>query len=49
MCRKNHMWALAVISFGLGLLIGLWIESGFVQGCIGVAFVGFGIFIFQKK
>lgn len=49
MCRKNHMWALAAIAFGIGLLIGLWIESGFVQGCMGMGFIGFGFFLFQRK
>ena len=36
MCRRNQMWGCCLIAFGLGLLIGLCLESSFICGCIGI-------------
>lgn len=49
MCRRNHMYGFGLIAFGLGLLIGLCLESGFLCSCLGVGFVIAGIFCIQKK
>ena len=42
MCRKNQLWGCALAAFGLGLLIGLWLDGGFLCHCfsIGVIIVG---------
>ena len=49
MCRRNQLLAFALVAFGMGLLVGLWLSSGFVCGCLGVGSVTFGLFILQKK
>jgi len=45
MCRRNHLWGCALIAFGLGLLIGTWLDGGFLTNCFGFALivVGFGM------
>lgn len=49
MCRKNHLWGLAVLTFGLGLLIGCWLESELAQICFGLALMACGFLLIQKK
>ena len=49
MCRKNHLWGLAVLTFGLGLLIGCWLESELSQICFGLALMASGFFLLQKQ
>ena len=49
MCRQNELWAWAAIAFGMGVLLGVWIESGFVRCCIGCVAVALGIMVMQKK
>lgn len=49
MCRQNELWAWAAIAFGLGVLLSVWIESGFIRCCIGFAAVALGIMVMQKK
>lgn len=45
MCRQNQLWGLLTIAFGLGILVGLWLESGFFPYCIalGLLFLGYNI------
>lgn len=33
MCRFHQLWGSAMIAFGLGVWVGLWLEGGFL--CIG--------------
>ncbi len=49
MCRRNQLWGCCLIAFGLGLLIGLCLESSFVCGCIGAGAVAVGFSVLQKK
>lgn len=49
MCRHNQLWGFAAISFGLGVLIGTWIESGFLTGCLGLGLVLVGFGFLRKK
>lgn len=49
MCRKNHLWGLAVLTFGLGLLIGCWLESEPAQIIFGLALIVGGVLVLQKK
>ncbi len=46
MCRKNQLWGCAMLTFGLGLLIGIWLEGGFLAHCFGfgIIFLGCGVF-----
>ena len=45
MCRQNQMWGAAVLAFGLGVLIGTWLESGFFCHIFGfgLIFLGTGV------
>lgn len=49
MCRKNQLWGLALLTFGLGLLIGCWLKSEVVQICFGFVLVAGGFLVFQKR
>lgn len=49
MCRRNQLWAFVLIAFGLGLLVGLCLSSGFVCCCLGIGAVVMGLFVLQRK
>ena len=49
MCRRNHLIGFVSVAFGLGVLIGTWIESGFLSGCLGLGLVCVGFVFVRKK
>ncbi len=49
MCRKNQLLGVALIAFGLGLLVGCWWESEFARNCCGIGLLAGGILLLQKK
>lgn len=49
MCRRNHLCGCALVTFGLGLLIGTWLESGFVCFFIGLGIISLGFWCMKKK
>lgn len=49
MCRQNQLWGCALLAFGAGVLIGIWIESGFLAHCFGIALIVLGIGVARKK
>ena len=49
MCRKNQLCGCALITFGLGLLIGTWLESGFFSFLIGIGIMALGFWCAGKK
>jgi hypothetical protein len=49
MCRKNQLWGLAVLAFGLGLLLGCCLESELTRVCFGFVLIAGGFLLFQKK
>ena len=49
MCRKNQLCGSALIAFGLGLLIGICLESGFFCFLIGVGIMGLGCWCLGKR
>jgi hypothetical protein len=49
LCRKNQLTGVAALAFGAGLLLCCWFESEFMRSCLGVALIGWGIFLLQKK
>lgn len=49
MCRRNQLIGLALLAFGLGLLIGCWLETGLSRICISVIAIGGGVLLLQKK
>ena len=49
MCRKNQLCGCAVMAFGVGVLLGLWIEGGFFAHCFGIGMLLLGFCIGRKK
>lgn len=49
MCRQNQLWGCVLLAFGLGVLIGVWIEGGFFAHCFGFALILLGCGILRKK
>lgn len=49
MHRKKYMWGYLCPAFGLGLLVGMWIESGFWAHCIGFGLLFYGVSQLCKK
>lgn len=49
MCRKNQLCGCALIAFGLGLLIGSCLESGFFCFFIGVGIMALGFWCNGRK
>lgn len=49
MCRQNQLWGCVLLAFGIGVLIGLWIESGFLAHCFGFGLIILGCGVAKKK
>lgn len=49
MCRKNQLCGCALVAFGLGLLIGVCLESGFFSFLIGAAIITMGCWCMKKR
>ena len=49
MCRRNQLWGFNFIAFGLGLLIGCSIESGFWCCILGIGLIISGFVACGKK
>ena len=49
MCRRNQLWGLAAMFFGLGLLVGCWLESEGIRNVCGIALIAGGVLFIQKK
>lgn len=49
MCRKNQLSGCALMAFGLGILVGLCLESGFFCFVIGFVIIGLGAWCAAKK
>lgn len=49
MCRRNQLLGLGLLAFGLGLVVGCWMESEFVCNCLGIGLIAVGVLVLQKK
>ncbi len=49
MCRHNQLWGCALIAFGLGLLVGTWLESGLFCHLLGFFVLFSGVAVCRKK
>lgn len=49
MCRYHQLWGCIVMAFGIGVLIGLWIEGGFLAHCFGFSLIIVGVAVAKKR
>ena len=49
MYRKNQLWGFCISAFGLGLLIGCSMESGFWCCVLGVGAIVFGFIMGNRR
>ena len=49
MCRKNQLCGCALLTFGLGLLVGMCLESGFFCFFVGIAIMCLGCWCMKRK
>ncbi len=49
MCRRNQLWGVALMAFGIGLLMASLFESTFFSGCVGAVAIAVGVGVLQKK
>lgn len=49
MCRRNQLLGFGMLAFGLGLLVGCRVESGFFCSCWGIILTVLGVIWLQKK
>ena len=49
MCRKSQLRGLSLACFGGGLLLGLWLEGGFLPVCLGLGCIIFGLCLAAKN
>lgn len=49
MYRPNCLWGWILIAFGAGVLIGLWIEGGFLAHCFAIAVILCGCGVWKKR
>ena len=49
MCRYYQLWGCIILSFGLGILIGMWLEGGFFAHCFGFGLILVGCSMGRKR
>lgn len=49
MCRQNQLLGCVVLAFGLGILVGLWLEGGFIAHCLGFGLIVLGCSVAKKN
>lgn len=49
MWRQNQLWGCTVMAFGLGLIIGMMLESGLLCGLIGLGLIALGFCLLKRK
>lgn len=48
MCRYNQLWGGILIAFGIGVLVGTWLEGGFLCNCFGIGLAITGFVVTRK-
>ena len=49
MCRYQQLWGSVLLAFGIGVLVGIWIEGGFFAHCFGGGLIIIGCGMISKK
>ena len=48
MCRQNLLYGGCVVAFGLGVLIGTWLESGLLCHLLGLGLIALGFCVIRR-
>ncbi len=48
MCRYKQLWGFASAAFGIGILVGSWLEGGFLCICFGIGLIIAGAALVKK-
>ncbi len=48
MCRHNQLWGCCLLSFGVGLLVGAWLESSVLCVLLGIGLVFGGLCVAKR-
>lgn len=48
MCRYNQLWGCVLIALGFGILLGTWLEGGFLCHCLGIGGWILGLIVMKK-
>lgn len=49
MCRRHQLWGFILIAFAVGVLFGLWLDSGFFSYLLCVGAIGIGLGILKRN
>lgn len=49
MCRYHQLWGGVLAAFGFGVLVGAWLEGGFLCSCFALGLIAAGIFLLRKS
>lgn len=49
MCRYQQLWGAVMVAFGIGLLVGMWLQGGFLSHCLGFGVIVIGFGVFRRK
>ena len=49
MCRRNQLWGCILIAFGIGVLVGTWLESGVFCFLFGLLALFSGVAVCRGK
>lgn len=49
MCRQNQMWGCALMAFGLGVIVGMLLDGGFLCCIFGIGMIILGFCVIQRK
>ena len=49
MCRQHELWGWMLVAFGIGVLFGIFLESGFLRCCVSIGCICVGFSVMRKK
>ena len=49
MCRYSQLWGCVLIAFGVGVLLGAWLEGGFLCNCFGIGIAVLGVWVMRRS
>lgn len=49
MCRRNQLLGWILLAFGLGLLVGKCLESGFLSTVVGIGLIVIGFCVMRRR